>query len=589
MTLLAGMSPGILTGVLTNVLSSIFDANAMYFSLISALIAILTALYGRRRRQGQAGATVVLILLLALVGGVLGTAFQFLLIGSSRIDVAARVWQEAPGGAGTFFASMLKNTGVNVIDKGLSVLLALLALKLIPRRTKERIHNSIWLQEPLFDEKATALSKHKGHHSISARIGLTLLSVTVILAIALGWISINLYNRNLKKEYAENALHATRLASKVIEPDRIDEYIRDGKGVPGYREREEMLYSIRENSQGVIYMGALQIRDDGCHVAFDLDSPDVPAYEPGEVVAFEAAFEPYLPALFAGEEIPAIESDDISGWVLTAYYPIRNGIDGKVRSLRSLDIHTGDEVEQLYQAVCKMSVDMTDQVRSIRHYAETAANMQNGLIVTMADMVESRDSDTGAHIQKTAEYVRIILDGLRRKGYYPEKLSDKFISDAVMSAPLHDVGKINISDTILNKPGKLTDEEFAVMKTHTAAGRAIIEKAMSTVQGESYLMEARNMAACHHERWDGKGYPEGLHGETIPLSARVMAVADVFDALTSRRVYKPAFPIEKAVEILREGAGTQFDPKCVEVFLESIDLARSVMRKYRDEATQEGR
>ena len=160
-TLLAGMCPGILTGVLTNVLCSVFDANALYFSLISALIAILTALYDRRRRQGQAGATVVLIPLLALVGGVLGTAFQYLLIGSSRIEVAARVWQEAPGGAGAFFASMLKNTGVNAIDKGLSVLLALLALKLIPRRTKEHIHNSIWLQEPLTDEKAASLSRHK--------------------------------------------------------------------------------------------------------------------------------------------------------------------------------------------------------------------------------------------------------------------------------------------------------------------------------------------------------------------------------------------------------------------------------------------
>ena len=242
MTLLAGMCPGILTGVLTNVLCSVFDANALYFSLISALIAILTALYDRRKGQEKAGATVVLILLLALVGSVLGTAFQYLLIGSSRIETAARVWQEAPGGAGAFFASMHKNTLVNVIDKALSVLLALLALKLIPRRTKERIHNSIWLQEPLSDAQAAALSRHRGHRSISARIGLTLLSVAVILAIALGWISINLYNRNIKKEYAENALHATRLASKVIDADSFDEYIRDGKGVPGYRETEEMLY-----------------------------------------------------------------------------------------------------------------------------------------------------------------------------------------------------------------------------------------------------------------------------------------------------------------------------------------------------------
>ena len=148
------------------------------------------------------------------------------------------------------------------------------------------------------------------------------------------------------------------------------------------------------------------------------------------------------------------------------------------------------------------------------------------------------------------------------------------------SAPLHDVGKINIPDEILNLPRKLTDEEFEVIKTHTTAGKAIIEKAITTVQGGNYLKEARNMAAYHHERWDGKGYPEGLHGEVIPLSARIMAVADVFDALTSPRVYKPAFPLEKALEIITEGSGSQFDPKCVEAFMDSLPEVRVILNKF---------
>ena len=161
-----------------------------------------------------------------------------------------------------------------------------------------------------------------------------------------------------------------------------------------------------------------------------------------------------------------------------------------------------------------------------------------------------------------------------------EKLTEKFASDAIRSAPLHDVGKINIPDEVLNKPGKLTDEEYEIMKTHTTAGKRIMEHAISTVEGDNYLKEARNMAAYHHERWDGKGYPEGLHGEVIPLSARIMAVADVFDALTSPRVYKPAFSLEKALSIMEEGSGTQFDPKCIEVFMDALDEVKIVLRRY---------
>ncbi|MCR4557197.1 MAG: HD domain-containing protein [Saccharofermentans sp.] len=259
----------------------------------------------------------------------------------------------------------------------------------------------------------------------------------------------------------------------------------------------------------------------------------------------------------------------------------QDSIDRSVKELKSIDIRPENEIGELYTTVSKMESDMADQYRDIRQYSENVMKMQDGLILLMADMVENRDSDTGDHIQKTAAYVRIILRGLKRKGYYLDKLTPTYMEYVEKSAPLHDVGKIRIPDAVLNKPGKLTPEEYEIMKTHASAGKEIINKAIdNTVEGENYLREACNMAAYHHERWDGKGYPEGLKGEEIPLSARVMAVADVFDALCSSRVYKPPFPIDDALKIIEEGKGTQFDPKCVEVFLEALPDIKAVLRKY---------
>ena len=257
-----------------------------------------------------------------------------------------------------------------------------------------------------------------------------------------------------------------------------------------------------------------------------------------------------------------------------------DAIDESVRKFNSIKIHSENEIGELYSTIGKLETDITEQYREIKRYSDNLLKMQDGLIVLIADMVENRDADTGDHIQKTAAYVKIILDGLKRKGYYSDLLTPQYMEYVVKSAPLHDTGKIKIPDSILNKPGRLTPEEFEIMKTHTTAGKEIIEKAIATVEGESYLAEARNMAAYHHERWDGTGYPEGLKGEEIPLSARIMAVADVFDALTSKRVYKPAYSKEEAFDIILEGKGTQFDPKCVEVFMEESDEIDEVLKKY---------
>jgi response regulator RpfG family c-di-GMP phosphodiesterase len=197
-------------------------------------------------------------------------------------------------------------------------------------------------------------------------------------------------------------------------------------------------------------------------------------------------------------------------------------------------------------------------------------------------MVESRDQNTGEHVRKTAAYTGVIMRQLRKAHIYEDQLTDEYIEDVMHSAPLHDVGKIQVPDAILNKPGRLTDEEFAIMKTHTTAGSDIIQSAISMVSEDDsgYLIEARNLAHYHHEKWNGSGYPDGLSGTDIPLSARIMAVADVFDALVSKRSYKDGFPFEKAMTIIEEGRGSHFDPAIVDAFMSASDEVRSIMESH---------
>lgn len=262
-----------------------------------------------------------------------------------------------------------------------------------------------------------------------------------------------------------------------------------------------------------------------------------------------------------------------------AVYTNENARAHTVDQMRGLDIRTGDEIENLYHSVTRTTEDMVNTIENVEYQSQIINKLQNGLILVLADMVESRDKCTGDHVRKTAAYTDIIMRELKKEGVYTDQLTDAFMYDVVNSAPLHDIGKIQVSDVILNKPGKLTDEEFEAMKTHTTAGAEIIRHAMNMVSEDnsSYLEEAMNLAHYHHEKWNGRGYPCGLKGDEIPLSARIMAVADVFDALVSKRSYKDGFPFEKAMGIIQEGSGEHFDPKIVDAFVRASNEVRRVM------------
>lgn len=221
---------------------------------------------------------------------------------------------------------------------------------------------------------------------------------------------------------------------------------------------------------------------------------------------------------------------------------------------------------------------VTEQAERLMESARRISRIQDSVIIGMANLIESRDGSTGKHVKNTQMYVRMIAEELKERGLFPEQLTSKYVEDICKAAPLHDVGKIKVPDAVLQKPDKLTPEEYDTMKLHTTYSRKIIRTIIGDVEDEHYVKIVEDIAMYHHERWDGTGYPTGLAGERIPLAARIMAVADVFDALYEERCYKPPIrPIERIMQIMSEGRGTQFDPVIIDVFMEMLPRLKEVL------------
>ncbi|MEW6266120.1 MAG: two-component system response regulator [Thermodesulfobacteriota bacterium] len=218
----------------------------------------------------------------------------------------------------------------------------------------------------------------------------------------------------------------------------------------------------------------------------------------------------------------------------------------------------------------------------VQERTKELAMTQEVTIESMASLAETRDPETGGHIRRTQNYVKALAVQLQLKPRYRNSLDEATIDILYKSAPLHDIGKVGVPDHILLKPGKLTDEEFAQMKKHTVYGRDAILTAERRLGNNSFLHFAREIAYTHHEKWNGTGYPEGLNGDEIPLSGRLMALADVYDALISKRTYKAPFSHEKATAIIVEGKGTHFDPDVVDAFLEVEGRFQQIALEFAD-------
>ncbi|MCR5303361.1 MAG: HD domain-containing protein [Lachnospiraceae bacterium] len=326
-----------------------------------------------------------------------------------------------------------------------------------------------------------------------------------------------------------------------------------------------------------------------CYAAADISMNDLTAYQGEFVFKLLSIFSGFLILILAlgvwlAKYHLILPINSMSGVTEQFEYDDEYARKANIKKLAALDICTGDEVEVLYRALMDTTEESARFFEENKQKTEKLDALQSGLVMVLADMVENRDEATGSHVRKTAAYVGITARKMREMGYYKGQITDKFIKDCVNSAPLHDIGKICIPDAILNKPGKLTEKEFEIMKTHAPQGKKVIEQAIATLPDADYLNEAKNLAGYHHEKWNGSGYPEGLSGEDIPLSARIMAVADVFDALVSKRCYKDAFSYDDALGIIKKDSGTHFDPLVADAFLnakeEVLEVADSFAGQY---------
>ena len=667
--LIAGTFPAIMTAVFTNVVCSLFSPNAVYYILISVLLALAAATLSRKERYYKKRSNpFLMILVLSLISGVLGALFQWLIEGTPEFGYISETAAAIAGDTGSdaFAAwSFVLIMAYNFLDKGVSVLIAYVARFFIPEKLKEGIRNSGWMQAPPEQAEVNEIDRRakKNGTSIRFRLSFMIIAMSGALTLIQGWVSVRMNFQSDLEKTGNTLSNAAAYASFYAGyyENRLGEFLRENEPAAEYLEKNEdyewMYYSIfnmLDTFQDPERIRVYAFDNGDAYLIMDTAEEFLTKGVVGEKAELGERDQKPLELLLAGKTVEPQTEKTRKGYHLTVYEPIHNSaeellgytvtetelemfsdyrkqfivniilvfsgffililgyglwmaehylvypigslekhidgfmheiddqekLDESVRSLQKLDIRTHDEVQKLYRSICEMAEGTAEQMRNIRTLAQTNAKMQSGLIITMADMVERRDADTGSHVQKTAAYVHIILQGLKRKGYYSEKLTDKYISDVEMSAPLHDIGKINIPDSILNKKGKLTGEEYEILKTHTTEGKNMLENAISTVEGEIHLKEARNMAAYHHERWNGTGYPEGLHGQVIPLSARVMSVADAFDGLTSGRGGKPPVSAEEALKIMEASSGERFDPKCVEVFAESLSDIKMIMKKY---------
>jgi putative two-component system response regulator len=306
-------------------------------------------------------------------------------------------------------------------------------------------------------------------------------------------------------------------------------------------------------------------------ILLDIAMPEMDGYEAIRKLKADSAWQD-IPVIFL--TAMADEDSELDGLSLGAIDYVSKPFSAPLL-LRRIENHL------LTQAQKKQLKEMNENLGDlVREKTMRVIKLQDVVLKTVADLVEFRDCVTGGHVARTQSYMKLLVDKVIEEGIYPEETSLWDRDYLLLSAQLHDVGKIAISDMILNKPEKLSPGEFEIMKSHVEIGVKAIERIEENAEEHTFLRHARLIAGGHHEKWDGSGYPAGLKGLAIPLEGRLMAIADVYDALISMRPYKSPLSTGEAKKIIEEGSGSHFDPVLVKIFSKVADQFAEIVRKY---------
>ena len=311
-------------------------------------------------------------------------------------------------------------------------------------------------------------------------------------------------------------------------------------------------------------------------ILLDIDMPEMNGYEAINILKAKNETKD-IPVIFLTAKT---ESDDeLTGLTLGAIDYIIKPFQPPLL-LKRIEVHllVEDQKKTLEKQTAELKYFNDNLQKMVEEKTQSVLELQDALLKTMAEMVECRDDITGGHIERTQTGIKILLNEIEKSGHYKEETKGWDVNLLLQSSQLHDVGKISIGDNILKKPGKLNSKEFEEMKKHVNFGEQIIEKIETMTKESDFLKYAKIFVASHHEKWDGSGYPRGLTGNEIPLLGRIMAIADVYDALVSDRPYKKGFTHEEAVAIIAGGKEKHFDPVLVDLFLGASDEFRKITR-----------